>query len=205
MSEAPLLALDGAGVRWCLLRSGADLDVLVHPEDVRLVRTALTSFDEQRPWGRRPHRFFVAGETKLDLVTELAFGRRHELRTDAADDVLARRVRVGGVALPAPADRFWALLLHELLDRPEVRRVDELRALTRQGPVDDGPLIALVERSGWTAARIGALAAGGRFEELRPFADALRAHWPGSPLGAAARGGVRAALRRADRRVRSMR
>jgi len=205
MTEAPLLALDGAGVRWCLLRSGADLDVLVHAADVELLRTALTGFSEQRRWGRRPHRFFVSGETKLDVVTELAFGRRHELRTDAADDVLARRVRVSGVALPAAADRFWALLLHELLDRRQIRRADELRALARQGPVDDGPLIALVERSGWSAGRIGALAAGGRFDELRPFADALRAHWPGSSLGAAARGGVRAALRRADRRVRSVR
>jgi len=205
MIPAPLPSLDRAGVRWCLLRSGADLDVLVHPADLGLVRGALPGFQERRAWGRRPHRFFVSGDAKLDVVTELAFGRRHELRTDAAEDVLARRVRVNGVAMPAAPDRFWALLLHELLDRREVRRADEMRALATAGAVDDGPLIALVERSGWSAARIAALAARGSFDELRPFADALRAHWPGSSLGATARGGVRAALRRADRRARSTR
>jgi hypothetical protein len=193
-----LAALDAGGVRWCLLRSGTDLDVLVHPDDIGLVRAALTGFDEQRPWGRRPHRFFVSGDTKLDVVTELAFGRRHELRTDAADEVLARRVRVGGVPLPAPADRFWALLLHELLDRRVTRREPELRELAR-GDVESGPLAALVRAAGWSPAAVAALVAAGRFEELRPRAAALRACWPGSSLGAAARSGVRAAMRRADR------
>src|SRR3954469_2400058 len=145
--EATLTELGTSAVRWCLLRHGpdprrldGDVDLLVHPRDLRVARELLTrrsGFAGVRAWGGWPHRFFVAdvpGERnplKLDVVSELAFGPLGELPTRAAIPVLPRRVRDGAVAWPAPADAFWALLMHVLLDGSNVSpvRARELAAL----------------------------------------------------------------------------
>ena len=58
-----------------------------------------------------------SGALKLDVVTGLAFGRYGELRSGAGEAVLRRVVRDGAIVRPTPDDRFWALLLHVLLDR----------------------------------------------------------------------------------------
>jgi hypothetical protein len=217
----PLAAFDDAAVRWCLLRGAreldrldGDVDLLVHPDDLRLVRYRLArmgGFRELRAWGRRPHRFFVANvalertRLKLDVVTELAFGRRQELRTVAGEAVLARRIRDGTLARPAPADAFWALLLHLLLDpgTPRRSRVDELAALSAPAATAPSPLRTVVEAAcppGWDAEGILGLAATARLDELLALAPALSAGWPGtSRLAAATRASLRSALRRADR------
>ncbi|MGZ4269343.1 MAG: hypothetical protein ACXVSX_09050 [Solirubrobacteraceae bacterium] len=219
---ATLAAWDGAGVRWCLLRGSAelsnpvgDVDLLVDARDLDVVRGLLTgrgAFMEKTAWGRRPHRFFltyVEDEDrwlKLDVVTELCFGLRHELRTHAASAVLGRSVRDGAVVHPAPPDAFWTLLLHALLDRrsPNVARAGDVPRHAPDARAGDSPLAALVDAacpSGWDAMRIVDAAATGRFDELRDIAPALRAGWPGAGLGAGAmRRTVRGALRRADRR-----
>jgi hypothetical protein len=217
---APLEALDEVRVRWCLLRGAEDLhhldgdvDLLVHRLDLPTVRRLLArmGFAELRARGRRPHRFFclyVAGQDawlKLDIVTELAFGPRQELRSRSAEAVLARRVQDGVLAQPAPADAFWTLLLHALLDRGEVRPVHarELEALAVPARAYEAPLAALVNAAcpaGWNAARVVETAAVGRFEELLALAPALRAGWPGAPrVAVASRVLLRGVLRRADR------
>jgi hypothetical protein len=219
-----LRAIDEAGVRWCLLRGAADLDgvsgdvdLLVDRRDLRLLHGALgpAGFARMPAWGRRPHRFFVAhvaGEDtrlKLDVVTELCFGRYHELRTRAAAPVLARRRRDGGLVRPAPADVFWALLLHALLDRGEVRpaHARELAAPAGEARVGGGPLAALVDAAcpaGWDAARVADAAAAGRFSELEALGPALRGGWPGAgTVSTRARAGLAVALRRLDRRRRA--
>jgi hypothetical protein len=218
---APLGALDAAGVRWCLLRGAGqlrrvdgDVDLLVHRRDVPILRRVLTSggrFAELPAWGRRPHRFFAAhiaspdAWLKLDVVTELAFGRYHELRTRAAEDVLARRIHDGVLARPAPADAFWALLLHALLDRGAVRleRAQELIALAGPARGVDAPLAELADRAcppGWSAGRMLDAAAAGRFGELVALAPAIRAGWPDAPFVVTA---GRSSLRRVLRRVAS--
>jgi hypothetical protein len=212
----PLAAFDEAGVRWCLLRGADaladlehDVDLLVHPEDLAVVRRVLPragGFAEVRAWGRGPHRFFVAGRAKLDVVDEVAFGRHQELPTRAGEAVLARRVRDGGLARPAQDDAFWLLLLHVLLDRSHLRprRAGELRSLAPAARAGGAPLAALVDAAappGWTARRIADAAEQGRFEELLALAPRLRAGWPDAPrVATAARAGLRGALRRADRR-----
>jgi hypothetical protein len=222
----PLAAFDEAGVRWCLLRGAGelhrvagDVDLLVHRRDLGLVRSRLASmggFRELRAWGRRPHHFFVAHVAceeawlKLDIVSELAFGERQELRTGAAEAVLARRIRDGFLARPAPADAFWALLVHVLLDRGEVvpRRGHELVELAAGARMASSPLGTLVEAAcppGWDAQRVLACAAAARFDELLALAPALRARWPGAPRAATeARAHLRGALRRADRARRRL-
>lgn len=219
---ATLVRLDTAAVRWCLLRGGAeltsldgDVDLLVHPRDLRILRALLAQggFVEPRAWGRWPHRFFVAqlpgqpGRIKLDVVTELAFGRHAELRTHAAEGVLAGRVREGALLRPAHPDAFWALLLHALLDRGEVRppqaiELEALAVLARSGRSPLRPTIEAACPGGWSAARIADAAAASRFDELLELAPKLRARWPGSPVVAtAARAWFRSGLRRASRRL----
>jgi hypothetical protein len=216
---APLGALDVAGVRWCLLRGAGqlrrlegDVDLLVHRRHLPILRRVLTSggrFAEVPAWGRRPHRFFAAhiasadAWLKLDVVTELAFGRYHELRTRAAEDVLARRIHDGVLARPAPADAFWALLLHALLDRGAVRpeRARELIALAGPTRGVDAPLADLADRAcppGWSAGRMLDAAAAGRFGELLALAPAIRGGWPDAPFVVTT---GRASLRRVLRRV----
>lgn len=216
----PLAAFDDVGVRWCLLRGAGeldrldgDVDLLVHPDDLRLVRCRLAhmgGFSELCAWGRRPHCFFVANvaferaRLKIDIVTELAFGRRQELKTGVAEAVLARRIRHGTLARPAPADGFWALLLHLLLDTgaPRPARVQELAALSTPAAAAPSPLRTVVDAAcppGWDAERIFGLAAAARLDELLAIAPALSAGWPGtSRLAAVTRASLRSALRRAD-------
>jgi hypothetical protein len=214
-----LATMDEAGVRWCLLRGAADLrrldgdvDVLVDRHDLRLLRRGLAEFAQLPAWGRRPHRFFVINVVdedrwlKLDVVTELCFGRYHELRTRAAAQVLARRHRHGVLELPAPADAFWALLLHTLLDGGDLSpaRETEIAELAVAARAGDGPLAAVADAAcppGWNAVRIADTAAAGRVEELQALAPALRAGWAGAGRAArAARARLSVALRRIDRR-----
>jgi hypothetical protein len=214
--------LNASGARWCLLRGerelgslDGDLDLLVDRRDLDLIRELLIvegGFADLRAWGHRPHRFFVAdvpgeaGRLKLDVVTELAFGPRAELRTGAGSAVLDCRVRRGPLVHPAAADAFWALLLHLLLDGGALRpaRTRELAALARCEPLDS-PLRTVVDGAcppGWDAARVARAAAGGRLGELSELVPELRARWPGSsPVLTAARAWLRGGLRRAGRRL----
>jgi len=221
----PLGALDHAGVRWCLLRgehelghAPAEVDLLVARADQGALRRALADhgFMPVRAWGRGPHRFFCSAEAgaehavKLDVVVELAFGPHHELPTSTANAVLARRRRDGALALPAPADAFWALALHALLDRRGAVRPDQSRRLAELAPAAreaGSPLAAVVARAcppPWTPARIVDAAAAGQWAELEQLAPRLAERWPGS--GRARRAGrvtLSRALRRVSRRTQS--
>jgi hypothetical protein len=218
---APLRALGDAGVRWCLLRGAAelarldgDVDLLVHPADLQAVRRVLVGdcgFVELRAWGRSPHRFFVAfvesevAWVKLDVVTALHFGPRQQLRTHAAEALLSGAASDGVVALPAPGDAFWPVLLHAVLDHDTLRpeRALEVACLAADAGDADGPLAALVDAAcpaGWSAARVIDAAAGARFDELLALAPALGARWPGPPRPVrSARAALRSVLRRLDR------
>jgi hypothetical protein len=154
-------ALERSSVHWCLLRGESDLaspegdvDLLVARGDMPRLRAALAplGYVPRRAWGRGPHRFFVtydevsARRVKLDVVTELAYGRHQELRTTAADGCLARRRYVGGLALLSPADAFWALLLHCMLDREAFPAAHRERLLELAGEADcDAELVDIAD------------------------------------------------------------
>lgn len=218
--RAVFAALDADQVRWCLLRGADELDadhdevdLLVHPADLGAFADAVARAGDFAPrpaWGRGPHRFFVnaapGAPIKLDVVTGFAFGHHAELRTDdtVAAAVLARRRHAGALALPAPSDAFWALLLHATLDRPTIRagRAAELRRLAAHA--DDGSPLAAVFAAAcppqWDARRVREAAATGASDELVTLAPTLRRRWPGaSPPRRLGRVAVSRIQRRADR------
>ncbi len=188
-----LEALERSKVHWCLLRGESDLaslegdvDLLVALGDMPRLRDALAplGYLPLRAWGRGPHRFFVAYDeasarrVKLDVVTQLAYGRYQELRTAAAAGCLARRRYAGGLALLSPDDAFWALLLHCMLDREAfsaAHRGPELGNIADAAFAEGGgaaTVLELVRAEDWTAlttiAKDGrATRANGRRVEMR--------------------------------------
>jgi thymidylate kinase len=189
-------AFDANAIRWCVVRGEAelgdpvgDVDLLVAPDDLPRLRPVLAQlgFAPIPAWGYGPHTFFLTYDAtqdrwvKLDVVTELAFGPRFTLRTGAADGCLARRRRIGGVAVPAPDDAFWALLLHRLLDEGAVStsaatRLAELAVSARpHGPLPDS-LIPVCPR-GWTPTRIIDCARAGNWAALEALAPELARSW----------------------------
>jgi len=215
---AAFAAIDGAGVRWCLLRGESklatlegDVDLLVDERDVARLEGALGAaggFVVLPAAGRGSHHFYGAYDAgsdawlKLDVVTDLAFGRYQELPTPAAGAVLGRRRRFGLLVLTDPSDGFWAELLHTLFDRRRIRpeHAREVGAAARGAWGRSSPLSTLVESAcpeGWTAARVLEAAAAGRWDELEEVGREIRARWPGSgALGRRARVDANRGLRR---------
>jgi hypothetical protein len=214
-------ALDRAGVRWCLLRGArelhlvdGDVDLLVSRLELGRLRHALVASGGLSPlssWGRRPHHFYVApvaGEDavlKLDVVDELAFGPYGELPTPAAGQVLACRRRQGDLWLPAPADAFWSLLLHALMDKGRVReeRASELVGLAPAARDASSPLRDVVDASapgGWGSARVLDAVEHHAWDELLALAPLLRDRWPHTTrLTREGRAAARRLLRKASR------
>jgi hypothetical protein len=215
---APLNALDEAGVRWCALRGESDLsrpardiELLVHGNDLPVLRICVARAGGFAPipsWGHGSHRFFIGFDVadgrwvKLDVVTRMSFGHHQELPTDAAAALLARATRSDGLAVPAPADAFWALLLHLVLDRGSARTedADRLHDLAAAAAGAASPLADLV-----AATRVAggpewfvAAARDRRWDELCRSAAGLRAGWPRS---GPARRGARTLASRVLRRV----
>jgi thymidylate kinase len=171
-------ALDAAGIRWALLRGRVDgregdIDVIVDPDDDAALERVLgaTGWARLAAIGHGDHRFHRTYDEAtdrwltLDVVTELAFGPGGCLSLPgAARTVLERRRSDGDASRLAPDDGFWALLLHDLLDRgdiPPTHRAD-LAALVRSARVD-GPLgrrIEVLAGPGTAARLIGVIEAG---------------------------------------------
>jgi hypothetical protein len=107
--------------------------------------------------------------------------------------------------MPAPADGFWALLLHVLLDRGRIRadRALELQGLVADARGIESPLRSVMVAacpSGWDSERVLDAVERGAWDELQTLAIALRVGWPGSSRALrACTVAVRRNLRRADR------
>jgi thymidylate kinase len=166
-------ALDRAGVEWCVLRGElelahprGDVDLLVSPSDREDALAALrgSGFVRLPAYGRGSHSFLRAYHCptdrwiELDIVTELAYGPAFSLATGAEDACLRRRHRAGVVAVLAPDDGFWTLLLHCVLDKRavEAHHAERLEALAELA-VPDGPLASFAAArspGGWSPCRI---------------------------------------------------
>lgn len=190
-------ALDRAGVHWCVLRGEWDLaspegdvDLLVAGGDTGRLRDALRpiGFVPLRAWGRGPHRFFVGYDEasgrriKLDVVTELAYGRYQELRTGAAKGCLARRRYLGTLSLLAPDDAFWTLLLHCIFDRrafsPSHRtRLFELSAAAHPNS-ELGEVVSDLLAERWGPATLLELVRAESWPALSGITREARADWP---------------------------
>jgi hypothetical protein len=196
MIAATLASLEEEGVGWCLLRGevevsspGDDVDLLVASGDLARVSTVLdrAGFLPLAADGRGSHIFFVRYSedddvwVKLDFVADISFGRYQELRTGAAEGVLARRHNAKGVWLAAPDDAFWMLLLHCLLDKGRVpphhaARLQEL-APAAEPDSDLARAAASSLPAGWDADRLIAAARRGDGQQLTALAPALRSRW----------------------------
>lgn len=192
------------GLRWCLLRdhatldvegadgtssapSRSDIDVLVSPADIATACSASIDhgFTPLRSYGRGSHRFYVAYDRandawlELDFVTELSFGAWQELFLSPAEPLLASRVPVNSGWALAPSDRFWALLVHCLLDKRTFPQ-RHAAALSQSPPVDGGCLASRILDAwrGWSAEHVQEATQANDWAELiklgPPLATALR-------------------------------
>lgn len=147
---------------WAVLRGGVDgpgvreIDVLVEPRQAAQLDQLLASvgYARIRVWGHEPHRFFVAYDAgadawvKLDVITEMTFASGYRLDRRMTRAVLRRRCAVDGYRRLAPADEFWAQLLHSLLDRGWVEpdALGRLQQLLVQSDISEGPMYARLAR-----------------------------------------------------------
>lgn len=171
--RAVLAALDAAEVRWALLRGRADLgsaghdvDLLVARDDVAAAEDVVFGFGgvalpmPSPPW----HRFYVltdpasGAEAVLDVVCELVYGRRILLHSGLETVCLDRGTREAGLSVLDPADAFWTILLHSLLDKDTVteQRRAELRALLDAGarPSPCRTFVEAICPPGWSPERV---------------------------------------------------
>jgi hypothetical protein len=220
--RAPALfaELDAEDISWALLRDGGDsgdLDILVEAARFDDVRALFRrhGFDELPTVGRGSHWFFTgtdrnSGQIKFDFVTELAFGRHFELKTDAAGDCLARRRRRGDEYVLDPDDAFWALLFHCILDKPKIvpdraRRLKDLAG----GATGDGPLAAVFTSAApeeWTPKRVIEAAEAGETEALLGLGRLLTQRWRRQdPIGTVGRSATRWTMSFLHRRLRLFR
>lgn len=167
------------GLRWCLLRddgvlseeppvadsrtSYSDVDILISPQDIdHACAIAFESgFLPLRAYGRGTHRFCVTYDRasdawlELDLVTELSFGPYQELFISFAEPLLAGRIPMGDGWILSPSDRYWALLLHCLLDKKSIapRHAAKLGATA---PAEVGSLatLCLARWSRWSTEQV---------------------------------------------------
>ena len=209
--------LDDAAIAGAVLRGTGhgdedEIDMLVAPADVPRIATVLRSagFAPVPAIGHGQHRFFRAyDETSdrwltLDVVNRLGFGSDGALELDVAATVLERRQSGPLPARLAPDDAFWALLLHDLLDRGDVpaghrAQLDALVGSARP----DGTIGSAVDRRAGTttaAALLGRVRAGdldGARRAARPAAARWRrrsiARWAARRLA----GSVQRRLRKA--------
>lgn len=188
--------LDAAGLRWVLLRdsipgisTSEDVDLLVDPAGARELDPLLAGAGFRRlpSAGAGTHRFYLGYDERaddwvtLDVVTEAAFGRRLELATAAADDLLRRARRVDGLPVLAPDDALWHRLLHYLVDKPAIPPggAGALHELAQHAQVG-GPLGSLVDElapAGRSADALLDMLRLGQTDAVQALAAPLRATW----------------------------
>jgi thymidylate kinase len=143
-------ALDRTAITYSLLRGfeeletpagSSEIDLLVAPAHLPALAGALAAqgFVALPAWGHAPHHFFVAYNRatgawlKLDVVTDLRYGKPFRtLRLDLLESCLRHRQRREFTFVLSPADEFFTLFLHCLLDKGNFRdarreRLVELR------------------------------------------------------------------------------
>lgn len=188
-------ALEDTGLPWVLLRGENDLacpdgdvDLLVDPRmlhqlDGLMARIGLCRVHAT---GHGSHRFYFgymdADEfwLKLDVVSEVSFGRFQQWSTPLAAGCLDRRVRQDGLWLPEPADKAWLHLLHLVLDKGAIAADRQAAALASAAVASTaGPVAEYVDRRSGDGAASALLEAvnAGNFDGARDLAGRWRRAW----------------------------
>jgi hypothetical protein len=184
-------AFDRRGVRWCVLRAadeldapGGDVDLLVAAGDLRKVHEVVTAhgYLPLAARGQGSHRAFVIRSPrdgrwlKLDIVTRLDLGRRHQHPTGLAAAVLTRRRHVGELPVPDAADGFWLLVLHLLLDKDHVTTAHLRRLATAaEAAGERGPVAGFVAALLPASCDLAAVREAARDERWATIEPRLRA------------------------------
>ncbi len=160
-------ALDQAAISYAVLRDGdrldllskgGEVDLLLDPEQLEEFRGIVHSlqFVELPSRGYEPHRFFVAfdpvtgGWLKVDVVTELAFGRPiRALRTNLAIHCLSTRQHNGQAFVLSPECELVTLLLHGALDKGRFSPFRQARIRTLRGQIQNGDYVSSLLVSYW--------------------------------------------------------
>jgi hypothetical protein len=122
---------------------GREVDLLVAPADFAQFDSLMgeLGFSPFSRWGEFPHTHYVIelGEDsstfEIDVVTQIAFGNPvRNLHTMLADNCLRDRRLVSGIYIPRPEDELFAILLHCLLDKKQIKphRVASIELLRDQ-------------------------------------------------------------------------
>ena len=200
-------ALDGAGLRWVVLRNhqdlpdraGHDVDLLVHPADAQrvdpLVRAVVTrqGLALLRAYAGIEHETFdvaagdLSGRLLLHVDVQTAARYRGRLLVDGGD-LLAHTRAVparGGVPLrlPEPAMEAYALLLHAALHKGALKAKYAAR-VAELGDADPGGLerVASERLGAAVGARLAAVRGEAELLALRPdLRRALRRRYPANP------------------------
>lgn len=183
--------LDQSGEEWLLLRGEDDLlrpvgdvDILVSPVLATQLDSLLRPFGFVRvvAQGRGSHKFFFSYSReddcwfKLDVVSDLRFGRYAQLQTSMSSYSLRSRVRHGLFWLPSPADKAWLQLLHLILDKGEIvpSRVPEAVSAGGLATLEADIAVMIDDHFGsGSAAEMLDLVRGGRFDESGLLSERL--------------------------------
>lgn len=194
-SLAPVFeTLDTNRIEWSLLREhrpaiADDVDMLVHPDDMRSLRSLLQrlGYVELVSRGRGSHRFFATVDRatgqfiELDVVSELSFGRFFEMPTDLTEMALSRRSRSGPAVSLDPDDAFWCLLLHSLLDKRTIspKRAVDLQALAAQATADGpfGRLVGATLPAPWGAGKVLDAIRRGDLDAVEALGPSMAMNW----------------------------
>jgi thymidylate kinase len=184
--------LDSAGLAWVMLRDSSapastsgDEDILVEPSATGRLDQLLAGLGYRRlpAAGQGSHRFYLGYDTvvTLDVVTEVAFGRRLQFATSAAASLLARARRSDGVNLLEPDDGFWHLLLHYLLDKGAVPPRGHARLARAAAVAGCTSHLAAVfddlRPRGLTASDVLGLVRHGDTRAVESLSDPMRRSW----------------------------
>jgi hypothetical protein len=219
LAEA-LGALDSTGLPWVLMRGEGDLvrpegdvDLLVSPELLPGLDQLLAGVGFRRvvALGHGSHRFYfryLSDEDfwiKLDIVSDISFGRFQELRTALASGCLARRVALGPLWLPEAHDQAWLQILHLVLDKGEIApgKVPAARSAAALASAEDPVAVFLDQKLGdGTAGTLLDVLQSERFDEVPARAATLKREWTATRVPPLLLSSVNKALRRVGPKVK---
>ncbi|TLM73757.1 hypothetical protein [Pseudarthrobacter sp. NamB4] len=189
------------------------MDLLVAPELLAGLDHLLAGVGFQRvaALGHGSHRFYfryVPDEDlwiKLDIVSDIRFGKFQELRTPLAAGCLRRRVALGPLWLPEARDQAWLQLLHLVLDKGEIAadRIPAARSAATVASAGDPVATYLDGKLGeGTAQNLLDMLNSGNFSDVPAAAARIRTQWTDPALPPRLIRMVNSALRRVGPRLK---